>query len=594
VEHPGTGLDPARAAMYGAMGPQQVRDAVQAEELSKADAFDIIHGNKAPAVQAGGQSGSWTSPGGIGAMLFGVSKGSAKTAAGIAAAETAEPANVLISELTGPFAPATFGLLNVVEFLAGSYLTGRTMDAVSDAASGVPEVAQLRKDVAANPLQAQTGEMLPALVAGGASLKNLAGKAVSEGLGPVVKQVLGGATAGAVTEMARPYVEAAVEKTLGQLGVRPQEVQPATLRSIVESSAWGALLSGVGGRDASEEAVRQAPPEVLKMAQSSPELRALHPEMEERIGGVENPEPGTMQTPPESDSPSKTDSWNASGVSKPESPQELDFMKPKPAQTGTEADANDQGPVTFRDLIYQSATHPETRDALKSNTHPGIGQEFLDHLKLRGLDNEKSWTRRIAIEQPLLLDWASKNGLLLPPDVFDHLPLVSNNTAEHAVWRDPATGRAVKFTTPGDFGIGLEKVGNQLYYPEASPSDYLRRWQLFNEAFDSDVRVEGFIEGKHDPATGSHRIGMVISQPWIKAQNPLKPNPTEMQIERFMKSFGFLQGKAECEWFRPSDGMYVADAHPENFISTEKGIAPIDFVMKKFSQDELKQLELQP
>jgi len=38
--------------MYGAMGPQQVRDAVQAGELSKADAFDIIHGNKADAEQS--------------------------------------------------------------------------------------------------------------------------------------------------------------------------------------------------------------------------------------------------------------------------------------------------------------------------------------------------------------------------------------------------------------------------------------------------------------------------------------------------------------------------------------------------------------
>jgi hypothetical protein len=170
----------------------------------------------------------------------------------------------VISGATGLFAPATFGFLNVVEFLGGSFLAGRAIQGVSDAADGIPAVAQLRKDTLGNPLQAQVGEMLPAVVTAGASARNLIER--------------GG---GVLTEAMGPYVEGALEATLRQMGVKPEEVQPATLESIVKSAAWGALLSGVGGREASKTAVEEAPPEILEMANQSPELVAMHPEIKD-------------------------------------------------------------------------------------------------------------------------------------------------------------------------------------------------------------------------------------------------------------------------------------------------------------------------
>src|ERR1700677_704419 len=154
----------------------------------------------------------------------------------MATAEAFEPVNTAVSAATGPFAPATFGFLNVVEFLGGSFLAGRAIQGVSDAADGVPAVAQLRRDTAENPLQAQMGEMLPAVVTAGASVRNLIGRAAQEGMTPVLKQVLGGGAGGGVTEAMRPYVEGALEATLRQMGVKPEEVQPATLESIVQSA----------------------------------------------------------------------------------------------------------------------------------------------------------------------------------------------------------------------------------------------------------------------------------------------------------------------------------------------------------------------
>ncbi len=122
---------------------------------------------------------------------------------------------------------------------------------------------------------------------------------------------------------------------------------------------------------------------------------------------------------------------------------------------------------------------------------------------------------------------------------------------------------------------------------------HLRRWRLFNRAFDSDVRVEGFIKGdKPDSLTGKLSIGTVTSQPWLESVDKLLPNPSEERIADYMKHEGFILGKNDYEWYRPFDGIYVADAHEKNFVVTKEGVKPVDLYMTEFTQEELRAMGL--
>jgi hypothetical protein len=177
-------------------------------------------------------------------------------------------------------------------------------------------------------------------------------------------------------------------------------------------------------------------------------------------------------------------------------------------------------------------------------------------------------------------EWADQTGRLIPPGQFQKFRLVSNSTSEHTVYYDPAQNRAIKVTLPGEFGWVPTLANGRWNLGVATPLEYLRRWQLFNEVFGDDAQLEGatistgpsmVIGGNADP------VSIVISQRWHEAADPNSPAPTQAEVSTFLRRLGFepLSGSFGG-WRRSSDGVVVLDAFPDNFIKTRSGVMPFD------------------
>jgi hypothetical protein len=168
-----------------------------------------------------------------------------------------------------------------------------------------------------------------------------------------------------------------------------------------------------------------------------------------------------------------------------------------------------------------------------------------------------------------LCKWAQDNGCLI-----DYTPPVDakrTEGAEHEVFFHQQVNRVFKRTYPGTFGSILTKNGLRR---TATPYFYLRRLELTNEFFGSDLRLEC--------VTSGDRPSIVVSQPWAQPADPKKPLPTPAEIHDFMTELDFEPVlNASYEWFRKSDGVRVSDARPDNFIKSENGVVPIDLVVSK-------------
>ncbi|MBI3877546.1 MAG: hypothetical protein HY300_16570 [Verrucomicrobia bacterium] len=180
----------------------------------------------------------------------------------------------------------------------------------------------------------------------------------------------------------------------------------------------------------------------------------------------------------------------------------------------------------------------------------------------------------------LLVEWARERGCVLSDSYFAGLQQHPGITAEHEVFHRPADNRAIKRTYPGTFGVTPGLKGRQ---KAATPLFYLRRLIAMNRVFNAGLRLEGVVFGrslllgKPDP-----QPSIVVSQPWIRAAVPASPHPSEQEVGELMRSLGFeLLPLAYFGWHRPSDGVKIVDARPDNFIKSVEGVVPIDLVIEQ-------------
>jgi hypothetical protein len=76
----------------------------------------------------------------------------------------------------------------------------------------------------------------------------------------------------------------------------------------------------------------------------------------------------------------------------------------------------------------------------------------------------------------------------------------------------------------------------------------------------------------------------VISQLWYEKEGIA----TNEAIHDFMVAQGFRPVPASYYgWFRPTDGIVIVDAKPDNFIGTSEGLIAIDLQIAQFSSAEL-------
>ena len=221
-----------------------------------------------------------------------------------------------------------------------------------------------------------------------------------------------------------------------------------------------------------------------------------------------------------------------------------------------------------------------------------------DFRRSLGTDGEDSPERRrplrerYRIERDALLEWARSSGCVL--DGGEYLSRVQDGGAEHAVFLDEERELVFKITrrfglTAGtDFRIG-KRTQKYLAVPfvrQATPLEYLERIVLFNEVFGDDIRLVGVI-AEPEPA-------IVTTQPVIRGRDA---SPAE--IVTFMADLGFaplddvVVGRRDsASFFRAADGVAVFDAHGENIIAAETGIAPIDLFVIRASEDLRAFLEM--
>jgi len=176
--------------------------------------------------------------------------------------------------------------------------------------------------------------------------------------------------------------------------------------------------------------------------------------------------------------------------------------------------------------------------------------------------------------------WGRESGHALADSFFSELELVSNTTSEAEVFYNPADNRAWKRTWPGAFGfVPREHSPFDWKASPASVSELLIRLGLQNEIFLDDIQIEGTFES-YGPlmiiGQKTNGVSLVFSQPWIEAENPDAPYPSEEEIRTLMKALGFSAIPAAFYGWKHDDGTIVLDAKPDNFIKSKSGIIPID------------------
>ena len=217
---------------------------------------------------------------------------------------------------------------------------------------------------------------------------------------------------------------------------------------------------------------------------------------------------------------------------------------------------------------------------MAGQTNGGLAKDAITHLGSCGyaLPGIRGTPEEIDEQGSCLVEWAVIRGLLLPEAYTAGLTKYPGTSAEHQVYFRPTDDRVVKRTYPGTFGVTPDVKGHQTH---ATPLFYLRRLELMNHVFASDIRLEGVMMGKSMIIGAAADLPcVVVSQPWIHPATPASPHPSVNQIQDFMESMGFFRApNLFYGWRRPSDFLTVTDAREDNFILSPVGVVPIDLVI---------------
>jgi len=160
-------------------------------------------------------------------------------------------------------------------------------------------------------------------------------------------------------------------------------------------------------------------------------------------------------------------------------------------------------------------------------------------------------------------------------ELISRNPLVDSGR-EHDVYLDQKTGLVFKVTQGSMYGATPFLKNGEIVLEDATPLEYIARWNLFNKVFNQDVGFEGLIEDSNGD------VHIVISQPLI-----LGTDPSKSEISDFLKKFGFQQVDLN-KFYRPKDNVLAVDAHGGNFRKTYDGhTVPIDVILSN-PEGELK------
>lgn len=186
-------------------------------------------------------------------------------------------------------------------------------------------------------------------------------------------------------------------------------------------------------------------------------------------------------------------------------------------------------------------------------------------------------TGREKVEEALL-NWGDEKNLFISYDEIRALPLIADKTAEHQVYLDKKSRRAIKVLKPGKYGMTIKNPEEGII--DATFEEYLQRLTLINHIFGTDIVIDGITVIPEEIFQDYFTPTIVTSQEWhIQNFNPESP---DKEISKFMREFKFTPGARTNQWKR-FDGIYVADAKDENFVFTTEGPRPVDLLVSKIS-----------
>ena len=139
---------------------------------------------------------------------------------------------------------------------------------------------------------------------------------------------------------------------------------------------------------------------------------------------------------------------------------------------------------------------------MANTTHGGIAAQAAAYLARSGnnIPLSRGDPSEIHRQFQTLQEWAALNSCLIdeyiPPQEAKH-----SGGAEHDVFFDPELNRVVKRTKPGKAGSVFTKYGLRL---TATPYFYLRRIELTNLYFESDIHLIAVTRGENPSIITSH------------------------------------------------------------------------------------------
>lgn len=223
---------------------------------------------------------------------------------------------------------------------------------------------------------------------------------------------------------------------------------------------------------------------------------------------------------------------------------------------------------------------------MANETHGSLAAEAAAYLTNRAgaMGGFSGIRQEIRGQAECLVEWAKRRNVFLTGSFTAGLEKYPEPTTEHVVYFGlPPDGRVIKCTYPGKFGYAHGPKEKRGRFSEATPLFYLRRLDLMNQVFDTDLRLEGVALGGPDFGTeGAWSPYIVTSQRFIERADKNRPHPSELEIEEFMRELKFTRiPESIYNWIRESDGVIVFDTKQPNFINSPEGIIPIDLIIGK-------------
>lgn len=155
--------------------------------------------------------------------------------------------------------------------------------------------------------------------------------------------------------------------------------------------------------------------------------------------------------------------------------------------------------------------------------------------------------------------------------------------SEHDIWEQDS--EMWKVTRPDRFGwTVLPGAGGSPEIAEATPLEYLVRWQSANRVLGDSARLRGI-------SVTDEGVQVIVSQPYIEGHYPSMPEVRAEMTKRGFKAVPLSIGsESETTFYDDASRTAAFDASSDNFIVADGTPVPVDVIVIRVSDGLRTQL----